>query len=167
MASALTLGVQENNHCAVTVKHYCCNNQEDNRMKSSSEINERALREIYLKAFKWTIKAAHPKCVMSSYNKVNGTYVNSSYDLIINTLRCEFGFNGLVMTDWQSVAKNQAVAGEVLSAENDLIMPGDTYQQNTLLEAVKSGKVAKGILQKSASRILNLCKELSIEDLRV
>ncbi len=161
MASALTLGVQSNERCAVTIKHFCCNNQEDNRMKSSSEVNERALREIYLKAFKLTVRKAKPKCVMSSYNKVNGTYVNSSYDLITNILRCEFGFDGVVMTDWQSVAKDQAVAGETICAENDLIMAGDKFQHKELLKAVKSGKVAKTSVQKCASRILNLCKKLN------
>lgn len=161
MASALTLGVQSDERCAVTIKHFCCNNQEDNRMKSSSEVNERALREIYLKAFKLTVRKAKPKCVMSSYNKVNGTYVNSSYDLITNILRCEFGFDGVVMTDWQSVAKDQAVAGETICAENDLIMAGDKFQHKELLKAVKSGKVAKTSVQKCASRILNLCKNLN------
>lgn len=161
MASALTRGVQSSDRCAVTIKHYCCNNQEDNRMKSSSEVNERALREIYLKAFKLTVRDSRPKCVMTSYNKVNGTYVNSSYDLIVNTLRCEFGFDGLVMTDWQSVGKGQAVAGEVLAAENDIIMAGDGYQYKELLKAVKTGQTDRKLLEKSASRILNLCRELS------
>ena len=102
--------MQEDSRCAVTVKHFCCNNQEDNRIKSSSEINERAMREIYLKAFKLVVKNARPECIMSSYNKVNGTYVNSSSDLINGVLRCEFGFEGVVMTDWQSVAVGQTQA---------------------------------------------------------
>lgn len=161
LASALTRGVQSHPGCAVTIKHYCCNNQEDNRMKSSSEVNERALREIYLKAFLKTVADARPKCVMTGYNKVNGTYVNSSYDLIVNVLRREAGFDGVVMTDWQSVAKGQAVAGEVLNAENDLIMAGDKYQQKELLKAVKSGKTDRKLLAKSASRILRLSLELS------
>lgn len=161
MASALTRGVQKNGKCAVTIKHYCCNNQEDNRMKSSSEVNERALREIYLKAFKETIRESSPKCVMSSYNMVNGTYVNSSYDLIVNTLRCEFGFEGVVMTDWQSVAPGQAKAGEVLAAENDLIMAGDKYQHKELFKAVRTCRTDRKLLEKSAGRILTLCKTLS------
>ena len=161
MASALTLGVQENKKCAVTVKHFCCNNQEDNRMRNSSEVNERALREIYLKAFRWTIKYSHPKCVMSAYNKVNGQYVNSSRDLIWNVLRCEFGHSGIVMTDWQSVARGQAVSGEVLSSSNDLIMAGDAYQHKELYRALKQGKVDRATLEQSASRILKLCKELN------
>ena len=161
MASAVVSGVQEDPRSAVTIKHFCCNNQEDNRMKSSSEINERAIREIYLKAFKLVVKKANPKCVMSSYNKVNGIYVNSSRDLITHTLRCEFGFDGIVMTDWQSVAPGQADAGEVLSAENDLIMAGDKYQHRELLNAVKSGKTDKLHLQRCASRILSLCKQLN------
>ena len=161
MASALTSGVQTNPHCAVTIKHYCCNNQEDNRMKSSSEINERALRELYLKAFRLTIRAAQPKCVMSSYNKVNGTYVNSSPELISDVLRGEFGHMGLVMTDWQSVAAGQADAGEVLAAQNDLIMAGDKYQHEQLFRALKSGKVKRSALEACASRILALCRALA------
>lgn len=160
MASALTLGVQANPNCAVTIKHYCCNNQEDNRMKSSSEINERALREIYLRAFGRTVREAHPKCVMSSYNKVNGVYVNSRHDLISDVLRGEFGFDGVVMTDWQTVARGQAVAGEVLAAENDLIMAGDRYQFEELYKALKTGKTDRRAAERSASRILRLCKEL-------
>lgn len=160
MACAVVSGVQEDSRCAVTVKHFCCNNQEDNRMKSSSEINERAMREIYLKAFKLVVKNARPECIMSSYNKVNGTYVNSSSDLINGVLRCEFGFEGVVMTDWQSVAVGQADAGEVLSAENDLIMAGNKYQHKALLGAVKSGRTDRLHLQRCASRILLLCKKL-------
>lgn len=160
MASALSRGVQKEGDCAVTIKHFCCNNQEDNRRKNSSEVNERALREIYLKVFKLTIRDGKPKCVMSSYNKVNGTYVNSTYNLITNTLRNEFGFNGLVMTDWQSVAKDQAKAYEVLAAENDLIMAGDKYQHDELLRGLKEGKVNRSTLERSASRILILCKDL-------
>lgn len=160
MACAVVSGVQEDSRCAVTVKHFCCNNQEDNRMKSSSEINERAMREIYLKAFKLVVKNARPECIMSSYNKVNGTYVNSSSDLINGVLRCEFGFEGVVMTDWQSVAVGQADAGEVLSAENDLIMAGNKYQHKALLGAVKSGRTDRLHLQRCASRILSLCKKL-------
>lgn len=160
MARAITAGVQQDSRCAVTIKHYCCNNQEDNRMKSSSEINERALREIYLKAFKLTLRDADPKCVMSSYNKVNGTYVNSSRSLIADVLRSEFGFDGVVMTDWQSVAKDQADAGEVLAAENDIIMAGDKYQTDQLFKAVSSGRTERKKLQESASRILSLCVQL-------
>ena len=129
-------------------------------MKSSSEINESAMREIYLKAFKLVVKNARPECIMSSYNKVNGTYVNSSSDLINGVLRCEFGFEGVVMTDWQSVAVGQADAGEVLSAENDLIMAGNKYQHKALLGAVKSGRTDRLHLQRCASRILSLCKKL-------
>ena len=161
MSSAVISGVQENPKCAVTIKHYCCNNQEDNRTKSSSEVNERTLREIYLKVFKITIKNTKPKCVMSSYNKVNGTYVNSSRDLITYVLRCEFGFDGIVMTDWQSVAVGQANSSEVLNAENDLIMAGNKYQYKQLLEAVNNKKVDRARLERCASRILSLCKELN------
>ena len=97
---------------------------------------------------------------MSSYNKVNGTYVNSSPELISDVLRGEFGHMGLVMTDWQSVAAGQADAGEVLAAQNDLIMAGDKYQHEQLFRALKSGKVKRSALEACASRILALCRAL-------
>ena len=87
--------------------------------------------------------------------------VNSSRDLIWNVLRCEFGHSGIVMTDWQSVARGQAVSGEVLSSSNDLIMAGDAYQHKELYRALKQGKVDRATLEQSASRILKLCKELN------
>lgn len=160
MASALTRGVQSDEKCAVTIKHYCCNNQENNRMRSSSEINERALREIYLKAFRLTIRNARPKCVMSSYNKVNGVYVNSSKELCIDVLRGEFGFNGVIMTDWQSVAPGQAKAGEVIAAQNDIVMAGDGYQLKELLGALRTGATDRRAFEESASRVLRLCRQL-------
>lgn len=161
MAIAINNGVQAEKNCAVTIKHFCCNNQENNRMKNSSEINERALREIYLKAFKIAIKNSHPICLMSSYNKLNGKYVNSSYELITNVLRNEFGFDGVIMTDWQTVAPNQAKADDVLSSENDLIMAGDKYQYQELLRALKSGKIKRLTLERSATRILLMCEKLN------
>lgn len=130
-------GVQSKGDLTVALKRFCCNNQEDNRMKSSSQINERAFREIYLKAFKSVVQDAKPGCIMSSYNKINGEYVNRAPALLIGLLRESWGFDGVIMTDWQSVAKGQAEATKVIGAESDLMMPGDNDQYKQLRRALK------------------------------
>jgi beta-glucosidase len=119
-AAYMTLGVQSNNGVGVTLKHYNGNNQETDRSGGNDTINERALREIYLKGFELAVKIAQPMAIMSSYNKVNGTCVAGDYDLLTDILRGEWGFKGTVMTDWGG-------CGDVISnmyAGNDLIEPG-------------------------------------------
>ena len=108
-----------------------CNNCEWNRNYSSSNVTERALREIYLKGFEIAVKTSSPMTVMGSYNMVNGTYVNNSYDLLVKVLRDEWGFQGLVVSDWDSMKADpkdpfKPVSGDVLkapAAQCDLIMP--------------------------------------------
>ncbi|HEX2985367.1 MAG TPA: glycoside hydrolase family 3 C-terminal domain-containing protein [Caproiciproducens sp.] len=127
--SAETLGVQSHPGIGVTIKHFATNNQENNRSSESNIISERALREIYLKGFEITVKSAQPMAIMTAYNKINGTYCASNYDLCTNLTRGEWKFKGLIMTDWGS----QADAGLSMHAGNDLIMPGGS--QNTIVSA--------------------------------
>lgn len=133
-AAAVTCGVQQHPKCGVTIKHFACNNQETNRYRSNSIVSERAMREIYLKGFEYCIYMAKPACVMTSYNLINGEHACNSYDLLTNVLRREWGFDGIVMTDWfvtsamisgekDSIHKEASAAGCV-KAGNNLIMPG-------------------------------------------
>ena len=120
-AAAETAGVQSNAGVGVTLKHYVANNQETQRNSSNSVIGERAAREIYLKGFEIAVKAAQPMAIMTSYNRVNGTYSSANYDMNTDLLRGEWGFKGLVMTDWGG--SHGAVA--TMYSGNDLIMPGN------------------------------------------
>ena len=141
MSTALVQGVQETPGCYVTVKHFACNNQEDNRNFVSSEVSQRALREIYLRPFEYTVRQGGAKGIMTSYNKVNGMYTPNSYDLCTKALRNEWGFDGVVMTDWFSTNRGQASNAAAMAAGNDLIMPGGGSFKKEILEGVKSGKI--------------------------
>ncbi len=99
-AAATTLGVQKGGGCGTTIKHFACNNQEDNRMGSDSILSERALREIYLRGFGIAIRESHPFAIMTSYNLINGVHAANCYDTCTLVARKEFGFDGLIMTDW-------------------------------------------------------------------
>lgn len=156
MAAALTRGVQSIPGCAVSVKHFCCNNTEDNRNGISANLSERALREIYLKGFEIAVKESQPGTVMSSYNMVNHVYTANSHDLLTDILRCEWGFRGLVMTDWISTNEKAAVPEACAPAGNDLIMPGNPYDRKRIAAAVESGALDPQIIRKSACRVLRL-----------
>lgn len=122
-AANTALGVQSNPGVGVTLKHYVANNQETSRNSSNSVMSERTAREIYLKGFEIAVKAAQPMAIMTSYNKVNGTYAASNYDMNTDLLRGEWGFHGLVMTDWGG---SRDGAPRALYSGNDLIMPGNS-----------------------------------------
>ena len=139
LASYIIKGVQSKEGFYATVKHFACNNQETNREHSNSNVSERALREIYTKAFMICVKEAKVKSVMTSYNLVNGVYTPNSYDLCTKLLRCEWGFDGVVMTDWYASKKGQASHALAIKAGNDLIMPGEANAKREILKAVKKG----------------------------
>ncbi len=120
-AAGETAGVQSNAGVGVTLKHYVANNQETQRSGGNSVMSERAAREIYLKGFEIAVKAAQPMAIMTSYNRVQGTYASANYDMNTDLLRGEWGFKGLVMTDWGG--SHGAVA--TMYSGNDLIMPGN------------------------------------------
>lgn len=143
MAAAMTQGIQQEPGLYVTVKHFACNNQEDNRNYVSGEIGERALREIYLKPFEIAVRKGGAKGVMTSYNKVNGVYAPNSYDLCTKVLRNEWGFDGVVMTDWFSTGKGKADDALAIKAGNDLIMPGTKASKKNILKGIRSGHISE------------------------
>lgn len=121
-AAATTAGVQSNPGVGVTLKHFAENSQEANRNADNAVVSERALREVELKAFQYAVESAQPMAIMSSYNKINGTWSSKNYDLLTDVLRGEWGFKGLVMTDWGG----EHGAVDTMYAGNDLIEPGGT-----------------------------------------
>ncbi len=153
-AAAITRGVQSHGGCYVTLKHYAANNREHFRNRSNSIISERALREIYLKGFGIAVKEANAKAVMTSYNKLNGIYTPNSYDLCTNVLRREWGFDGVVMTDWFSTGKGLGDNGTAIKAGNDLIMPGGKEYFEVLKEALKNGSLTEADLRLCAGNVL-------------
>lgn len=134
MAAAITKGVQSVPGASVSIKHFACNNQEADRFSTNSTVSERALREIYLKGFEICVREADPHTVMSSYNKLNGIHTSSNYELLTEVLRGEWGFRGLVMTDWGTRSEKT----EDYHAGNDLVMGG--YRTDTLMAALEGKK---------------------------
>lgn len=156
MAAALTRGVQSHQGLGVSVKHFCCNNSEDNRNGISANVSERALREVYLRGFEIAVKKSQPKTVMSSYNMLNQVYTANRHDLLTDILRCEWGFEGLVMTDWGSTNDHAGYPELAAPAGNDLIMPGSDYDRERILKAIADGKLSPDTVRRSACRVLRM-----------
>lgn len=159
MAAALIKGVQSHQGLGVSLKHFACNNSEVDRDLSSSNVNERALREVYLKGFEIAIRESAPKTVMASYNKINGVYNTNNYDLLVKVLRNEWGFEGLVMSDWNAVDVDRGDPCIAMKAQCDLLMPGKPVWAKILAEGLQSGTVTRSDLQRSAARVLGLVSE--------
>ena len=154
MAAAITRGVQCRGGVGVTVKHFCCNNQEDNRTGVSANVSQRALREIYLRGFRIAVEEGKPWCVMTSYNRTNGDYVCNSWDFCTRVLRQEWGFDGVVMSDWN--ATEPCSHAQAVNAGNDLIMPGNKGVLKALRKALKTGELDQEALNTSAGRVLTM-----------
>ena len=153
MTAACVRGIQSQ-HIAACVKHFCCNNKETNRKWSDSRVSERALREIYLRGFEIAIKEAQPWSLMTSYNLVNGTYPSENWELLTGILREEWGYRGMVTTDWNNDAEHYR---EVL-AGNDVRMPNGSKRR--LQEALSRGLITRADMDKCAKRILELLLKL-------
>ena len=156
MAAAVTRGVQKTPGNYVTIKHFAANNQETNRQHVSSDLDERSLREIYLKGFEIAVKEAAPKSVMSAYNLINGVYCPNSGELCTEILRNEWGFEGVVMTDWFATGKTRADDVQAILSGVDIIMPGGKGVISALKKGLKSGSLSKVTVRKSCGRVLEL-----------
>lgn len=154
IAAAIVKGVQSIPGNYATLKHFACNNAEENRNHSNSNVNERALREIYLKGYEIAVKEAGAKAVMTSYNLVNGVHTNNSYDLCTNVLRCEWGFDGVVMTDWWATGKDTGHCDLAIQAGNDLIMPGSGVGKKEIQKGLQVGTVTEDELKMACANII-------------
>ena len=154
MAAALTRGVQQEEGYYVTIKHFACNNQEENRTAVSSNVGERALREIYLRGFEEAVRAGGAKGVMTSYNRLNGVYTPNSHDLCTKVLRQEWGFDGVVMTDWNATMGNRASSAAALRAGNDLIMPGGSAYKKEILQALRGNLIDEADLRRCCGNVI-------------
>lgn len=169
-SAAITNGVQSHPGRATTVKHYCANNQEYNRYGNNSIVSERAMREIYLKGFGICIRESQPHAIMTSYNLLNGTHTAERRDLSQDILRSEFGFEGIIMTDW-------VVGGDVMTnkddthptvrprliaaAGGDLMMPGGKQDFDDMMKGVAEGSLTRHQLMVNATRIYWMVNKLT------
>ncbi|MGD5588089.1 glycoside hydrolase family 3 N-terminal domain-containing protein, partial [Xanthomonas citri pv. citri] len=136
-----------------SLKHYAANNQEDDRLRVSAEVDDRTLREIYLPAFEAVVKNAQPWTVMCAYNKINGTYASEHHWLLTEVLRDEWGFDGLVVSDWGAVHDRVAA----LAAGLDLEMPPAVgYSEVAVVDAVRAGALEEAVLDDGVRRVLRL-----------
>lgn len=150
--SAFVLGLQSEG-VGASVKHFAANSNEDFRFVGDSIVDERALREIYLRAFERIVSDGQPETVMCSYNRINGTFASENHDLLTGILRDEWGFDGVVMTDWG--ATDDRVAG--LVAGTDLDMPGQVpHNRQAIVDAAESGTLAPEVLDAAVQRVLDL-----------
>lgn len=170
MAAAIVRGVQSHPGKGMSIKHFAANNCELVRNFSSSNVSERALREIYLRGFEIAVKESSPMTVMAAYNKINGVYCTNNYDLLVKVLRNEWGYKGLVMSDWDSMKadpENPVIprSGDVQKAhmaQCDLVSPGRPDQREALKLGLETGAVRREDLKRSAVRILRMIRSNTV-----
>ena len=150
-AAAYVRGIQSNG-VGTSIKHFVANNQETNRTAVDEKIGERALREIYLKGFEIAVKESDPWTIMTSYNKINGTYTSEDHRLLEDIVRGEWGYKGTIMTDWYGGTDTEAQ----VYAGNDMLQPGRPSQYEAIVNGVNNGTVDVADLDRNVKRILNL-----------
>lgn len=172
VAAAMVRGIQSVPGRSACVKHFACNNQEENRARNDSRLSQRALREIYLRGFEICVRDAAPLCLMTSYNQINGIWGHYQYELVTGILRKEWGYDGLVMTDWWMQPSTDPDFGDLwndayrLRAQVDVLMPGSNSFEDTTMDdsALESLQRPDGLtiaeLQRSAGNVLRLCARL-------
>lgn len=152
MAAAYVNGVQSNG-VGTSIKHYAVNSQETNRIEVDEIVSQRALRELYLKGFEIAIRKSNPWTVMSSYNRLNGIWTQSSPELLITILRDEWKYDGLVMTDWTN---ERRTSYDRVAAGNELLAPGHDWQETDIIENVKKGNLSMDIVDARVKRLLEM-----------
>lgn len=171
-AAALTNGVQSRPGKCVSIKHFAANNQETNRNFHNVHVSERALREIYLRGYEICLKNSKPATVMTALNLINGVHTACDHDLLTDILRREWGFDGIVMTDWGTTGvpgSNQGqkydccYASDCIRAGNDLIMPGSKRDLDYLLADLENGKLDPEDVRRCGGNILKLLREIESE----
>ena len=157
IAAAMTNGVQSNYGCGTTIKHFACNNQEDNRMGSDSIVSERTIRELYLKGFELAVKESQPLSIMTSYNLINGVHAANNYDLCTEVARNEWGFGGAIMTDWTTTERDDScTASGCMRAGNDLVMPGCFGDHNNMKKELEAGTLKLEDLKACIARLVSV-----------
>lgn len=157
IAAAMTNGVQSNYGCGTTIKHFACNNQEDNRMGSDSILSERTIRELYLKGFEIAVKESQPLSIMTSYNLINGVHAANNYDLCTDVARNEWGFQGAIMTDWTTTEKDETcTASGCMRAGNDLVMPGCFGDHDNMKKELEAGTLKIEDLKACIARLVSV-----------
>lgn len=168
-ASAVIYALQSLRFVGATMKHFACNNQEDNRHGTNAHVSERTLREIYLKGYEIAVKKAHPEAIMSSYNLLNGTHTANHYPLLTLLARDEWGFDGMIMTDWGTTSPNEnekrkypaSTCAGCIRAGNDLIMPGSHGDIKSLWKVAENKEVTIEELRLCTKRILKTMLKLN------
>ena len=169
MAAALTKGVQSHINRGTTLKHFAGNNQEFNRVNNNSKMSERALREIYLKGFRIAIEESEPYALMTSYNLINGVHTSQNPQLLINVLRNEWNYKGLVMTDWSHSFRTEFEtskypsqnAFDIIKGGANIMMPGGEDDYNLLIEKINAELLSRDDLLRCASKVYEITKLLN------
>jgi beta-glucosidase len=156
-AGAITRGVQRHPGLGVTIKHFACNSQEDDRMSRDSVLTERTLRELYLRGFQIAIREGDPWSIMTSYNFVNGVHAANNYDLCTKAARREFGFHGVIMTDWTTTnVDDVCTASGCIRAGNDLVMPGMAEDHDDIRKALSDGSLSLTQLRRCVTHLVRV-----------